>query len=78
MFSITQTSEGGSIALTATTVTRQYDSTKKKILWCNGPWLGKEIGPAWENFYETQGFPPFATKSAFFAVANASLVKYVY
>jgi len=87
MFSITQTSEGGSIALTATTVTRQHDlvrfsqrigATKKEILWSNGPWLGKEIGPAWENFYETQGFPPFATKSAFFAVANASLVKYVY
>ena len=70
MFSITQTSEGGSIALTATTVTRQYDlvrfsqrigATKKEILWSNGPWLGKEIGPAWESFYETQGFPPLST-----------------
>ena len=72
MFSITQTSEGGSIALTATTVTRQHDlvrfsqrirATEKEILWSNGPWLGKEIGPAWENFYETQGFPPFETCS---------------
>ena len=70
MFSITQTSEGGSIALTATTVTRQCDlvrfsqessATKKEILWSNGPWLGREIVPAWKNYYETQGFPTFAT-----------------
>jgi len=66
---IAQVSEGGSIALTATTITRQCDlirisqksrATKKKILWSNGPWLGQEIVPAWENFYETQGVSPFA------------------
>jgi len=64
------TDEGGSIALTATTVARQCDlvrfsqkirATKTEILWSNGPWLGKEIGLAWENFYETRGFPPFVT-----------------
>ena len=50
MFVIAQVSEGGSIALTATTITRQCDlirisqksrSTKKKILWSNGPWRGQ-------------------------------------
>ena len=53
-----------------TTVTRQCDlvrvsqesrAAKKEILWSNGPWLGREIVPAWENYYDTQGFPPFAT-----------------
>ena len=78
---ITQVNEGGSIALAATTITRQCDlvrfsqesrATKKEILWSNGPWLGRKIVPAWEDFYETQEFPLFAT------VATANLVKCVY
>ena len=79
---ITQVNEGGSIALAATTITRQCDlvrfsqesrATKKDVLWSNGSWLCQEIVPAWENLYETQGFTLFAT-----SVANAHLVKYVY
>ena len=33
----------------------------KEILWSEGPWLGEELEKAWENYYEVQGYSPFAT-----------------
>jgi hypothetical protein len=33
----------------------------KQILWSEGPWLGEELEKAWENYYEVQGYSPFAT-----------------
>jgi len=33
----------------------------KEILWSEGPWLGEELAKAWENYYEVQGYSPFAT-----------------
>ena len=32
-----------------------------EILWSEGPWLGEELEKAWENYYEVQGYSPFAT-----------------
>ena len=32
----------------------------KEILWSEGPWLGEELENAWENYYEVQGYSPFA------------------
>jgi len=29
--------------------------------WSKGPWLGEELEKAWENYYEVQGYLPFAT-----------------
>jgi len=33
----------------------------KEIHWSEGPWLGEELEKAWENYYEIQGYSPFAT-----------------
>ena len=33
----------------------------EEILWNEGPWLGEELEKAWENYYEVQGYSPFAT-----------------
>ena len=33
----------------------------KEILWREGPWLGEELENAWGNYYEVQGYSPFAT-----------------
>jgi len=32
----------------------------QEILWSEGPWLGEELEKAWENYYEVQGYSPFA------------------
>jgi len=56
------------IALTTTKFTRQHDIVSfsqatvcRQILWSDGPWTGREIEPAWENYYESQGYKPTAT-----------------
>ena len=55
--------------ITTTRVTQMHDAVKtlqdgpenvKEIIWSEGPWLGKELEKAWENYYEIQGFWPFA------------------
>jgi len=33
----------------------------KEILWSEDPCLGEEPDKAWENYYEVQGYSPFAT-----------------
>ena len=33
----------------------------REILWSEGPWLGEELEKSWENYYEVQGYSPFAT-----------------
>ena len=33
----------------------------QEILWSEGPWLGEELEKVWENYYEVQGYSPFAT-----------------
>jgi len=33
----------------------------KEIPWSEGPWLGEKLEKAWENYYEVQGYSPFAT-----------------
>jgi len=35
----------------------------QEILWSEGPWprLGEELEKAWKNYYEVQGYSPFAT-----------------
>jgi len=35
----------------------------EQILWSEGPWLGEELGKSWENYYEIQGYSPFAKTS---------------
>jgi len=67
-FIITEASQGGVIALTTTKITRQHDIVSfsqatvcKQILWGDGTWTGREIEPAWENYYESQGYKPTAT-----------------
>ena len=54
--------QGGVIALTTTKITRQHDIVSfpqapacRQILRSDGPWTGREIEPAWENWYESQG-----------------------
>ena len=32
----------------------------EEFLWSEGPWLGEELEKAWENYYEVQGYAPFA------------------
>jgi len=58
------------MVITTTRVTQVHDMAKtlqegpesvKKILWSQGPWLGEELEKAWENYYEVQGYSPFAT-----------------
>jgi len=67
-FITTEASKGGVIALTTTKITRQHDiisfsqaTACGQILWSDGPWTGREIEPAWENYYESQGYKPTAT-----------------
>jgi len=67
-FITTEASQGGVIALTTTKITRQDDldsfsqaTACRQILWSDGPWTGSEIEPAWENYYESQGYKLTAT-----------------
>jgi len=67
-FITTEAIQGGVIALTTTKITRQHDIVSfsqatacRQILWSDGPWTGSEIEPAWENYYESQGYKPTAT-----------------
>jgi len=71
-FQITETKEGGMMVITTTRVMQMYDIVKtlqdglesikdSEILWGEGPWLGEELEKAWENYYEVQGYSPFAT-----------------
>jgi len=67
-FITTEASQGGVIALTTTKITRQHDmvsffqaTTCRQILWSDGPWTGIELQPAWENYYESQGYKLTAT-----------------
>jgi len=67
-FITTEASQGGVIALTTTKITRQQDIVSfsqapagRQILWSDGPWTGREIEPAWENYFESQGYKPTAT-----------------
>jgi len=69
-FQITETKEGGMMVITTTRVTQMHDivntlqdgpESVKEILWSGGPWLGKELVKAWENYYKVQGYSPFAT-----------------
>jgi len=58
------------MVITTTRVTQMHDIVKtlqdapesvKEILWSEGPWLGEELEKEWENYYEVQGYSPFAT-----------------
>jgi len=58
------------MVITITRVTQMHDTVRvlqdgpesiKEILWSEGPWLGEELEKAWENYYEVQGYSPFAT-----------------
>jgi len=69
-FQITETMEEGMIVITTTRFTQMHDIVKtlqdgsesvKEILWSEGPWLGEELETAWENYYDVQGYSPFAT-----------------
>jgi len=67
-FITTEASQGGVIALTTTKITRQHDLVSfsqatacRQILWSDGPWTGREIEPACENYYESQGYKLTAT-----------------
>jgi len=55
-FQITETKEGGMMVITTTRT-----ESVKEILWSEGPWLAEELEKAWENYYEVQGYSPFAT-----------------
>jgi len=71
-FQITETKEGGMMVITTTRITQMHDIVKTlqdgpesvtEILWpgSEGPWSGEELEKAWENYYEVQGYSPFAT-----------------
>ena len=67
-FTNTEARQGGVIGLITTKFTRQHDIVSlsqtpacRQILWSDGPWTGREIEPAWENYYESQGYKPTAT-----------------
>jgi len=67
-FITTQASQWSVIALATTKITRQNVIVRfsqatacRQILWSDGPWTGKEIESAWENYYESQGYKPTAT-----------------
>ena len=58
------------MVITTTRITQMHDIVKtlqdgpesvKEILWSEGPWSGEELEKAWENYYEVQGYSPFAT-----------------
>ena len=40
---------------------RDGPESVKEIFWSEGPWSGEELEKAWENYYEVQGYSPFAT-----------------
>jgi len=49
-----------------TKITRQceivsFSQASACRLWSDGPWTGREIQPAWENYHESQGYKPTAT-----------------
>jgi len=69
-FQITETKEGGMMVITTTRITQMHDIVKtsqdgpesvKEILWSEGPWLAEELEKVWENYYEAQGYLPFAS-----------------
>jgi len=69
-FQITETKEGNMMVITTRRITQMHDVVKtlqdgpesvKEILWSEGPWLGEKLEKAWENYYEVQGYLPFAT-----------------
>jgi len=69
-FQITETKKRGMMLITKMQVTQMHDIVKtlqdrpesvKEILWREGPWLGEELENAWGNYYEVQGYLPFAT-----------------
>jgi len=33
----------------------------RQILWSDGPWTGRKFEPAWETYYESQGYKLTAT-----------------
>ena len=60
------------MVITTTRITQMYDivktlqdgleSNKDSDTLCGeGPWLAEELEKAWENYYEVQGYSPFAT-----------------
>ena len=62
-FITTEASQGGVIAHTTIKFTRQHDIVSfslapacRQILWSDDPWTGREIEPAWENYFESQGY----------------------
>ena len=51
------------MVITTTQITQMHDIVKTLQ---DGPesvsqWLGQELEKAWENYYEVQGYSPFAT-----------------
>ena len=57
------------MVITTTRITQTQDIVKKlqdgqesvkEIFWSKGPWLGEELEKARENYYEVQGYSPFA------------------
>jgi len=69
-FQIAETKEGGMMVITTTRITQMHSLVKtlqdgpesiKEILWSEGLWLGEELEKAWENYFEVQGYSPFAT-----------------
>ena len=71
----TEAIQGGVMALTTTKITRQHDNDDivscpqatacRQILWNHDPWTSGEIEPAWENYYESQGYKPTGTCKEF-------------
>jgi len=71
-FQIIKKKEGGIMVIITTRVRQMNDIVKtfedgpesvQEILWSEGPWprLGEELEKAWKNYYEVQGYSPFAT-----------------
>jgi len=69
-FQITEKEKEGMMVITTTRVTQMNDilntlqdgpESVEEILWSEGPWLGEELEKACENYYEMQGYSPFAT-----------------
>jgi len=68
-FITTEASQGGVIALITTKITRQHDivsfprapACRQTLLCSDGPWTSREIEPAWENYYKSQGYKPTVT-----------------
>jgi len=67
-FITAEASQGGVIVLTTTKITRQHyivsfsqATACRQILWNDGPCIGREVEPAWKNYYELQAYKPTAT-----------------